>query len=40
MDEARANTLPIWELQDLDVSATGLWKAVEATRPVLEEKIR
>ncbi len=40
MDEARATTLPIWELQDLNVSATGIWKAVESTRPVLEEKIR
>ena len=40
MDEARANTLPIWEIQDLNVAATGIWKAVESTRPVLEEKIR
>lgn len=40
MDEARATTLPIWELQDLNVAATGIWKAVESTRPVLEEKIR
>lgn len=40
MDEARANTLPIWELQHLNVSATGIWKAVESARGVLVERIR
>ena len=40
MDEARATTLPIWELQDLNESATGIWRAAESARELLKEKIR
>lgn len=40
MEEARVATLPVWELQDLNVSATGIWKSVESARGLLEERIR
>jgi len=40
MDEARATTLPVWEIQDLNVSATGIWKAAESARGVLAERMR
>ncbi len=40
MDEARATTLPVWELQDLNESATGIWRAAESAREILKEKIR
>lgn len=40
MDEARATTLPIWELQHMNVAATGIWKAIESARGVLGERIR
>jgi hypothetical protein len=40
MDEARATTLPVWEIQDLNESATGIWQAAESARELLKEKIR
>jgi len=40
MDEARATTLPVWELQTLNTTATGIWKAVESANGILRERIR
>ncbi|MDQ3591651.1 MAG: hypothetical protein M3386_01960 [Actinomycetota bacterium] len=38
MDEARESTLPIWELQKLNTSVTGIWRSAESVRHILEEK--
>lgn len=35
MDEARVTTLPVWEIQKLNASATGIWRAAESAREVL-----
>lgn len=36
MDEARAATLPVWELQKTNVALTGIWKAAESARLSLQ----
>ncbi len=36
MDAARSNTLPVWEVQDINVAATAIWRATERAREVLE----
>jgi hypothetical protein len=38
MDQARVNTLPVWELQKTNVALTGIWRAAEAARHSLERK--
>jgi CHASE1-domain containing sensor protein len=35
MDEARATTLPVWEIQKINVSATAIWRAAESARRLL-----
>lgn len=40
MDRARASTLSIWEVQKINTSATGLWKAAESARELLSERMR
>jgi hypothetical protein len=35
MDEARDASLPVWDLQQINVSATGIWKAAENARKTL-----
>ena len=40
MDGARESTLPVWELQHVNTSITRIWRAAEAARGVLEEKLR
>jgi hypothetical protein len=36
MDMARSNTLPVWRVQEINVSATGIWRSAEAARKILE----
>jgi hypothetical protein len=38
MDEARETTLPVWRLQDINRSATGMWRSAEAVRKLLGER--
>lgn len=40
MDEARVNTLPIWEVQTTNSLLTTIWKTAEAARESLEESAR
>lgn len=35
MDEARAATLPVWEIQKVNTSITGIWRAAESARRLL-----
>lgn len=35
MDEARENTLPVWDLQLVNSSATSIWKSAERARKTL-----
>ena len=35
MDTARSNTLAVWRLQDINVAATGIWRAVESAGKAL-----
>ncbi len=35
MDEARAATLPVWEIQKINSSTTAIWRAAESARKVL-----
>ncbi len=35
MDEARAATLGVWEIQKINSSATGIWRAAESARKLL-----
>jgi hypothetical protein len=35
MDEARDASLPVWDLQLVNVSATSIWKAAERARKTL-----
>lgn len=35
MDMARSNTLPVWRIQDINVSATEIWRAAEKARKLL-----
>lgn len=36
MDMARANTDPVWRIQDINVSVTGIWRSAERARQLLE----
>lgn len=36
MDMARANTDPVWRIQDINVSSTGIWRSAERARKLLE----
>lgn len=36
MEEATLNTMAIWGLRDINRSATGIWRAAESARKVLE----
>lgn len=36
MDMARANTVSVWRVQDINVSATGIWRSAERARMLLE----
>ena len=36
MDMARSNTLPVWRVQEINLSATGIWRSAEAARKILE----
>lgn len=40
MDDARHNTLPVWDLQALNSSATGIWRSTEAATQLLREARR
>ena len=35
MDAARANTVSVWRVQDINVSATGIWRSAEKARKLL-----
>jgi len=35
MDDARAATLPVWEIQHINSSATAIWRAAESARKLL-----
>jgi hypothetical protein len=35
MDEARAATLPVWEIQHINSSTTAIWRAAESARKLL-----
>ena len=35
MDEARAATLPVWEIQKVNTSITAIWRAAESARRLL-----
>jgi len=35
MDQARATTLPVWEIQKINSSTTAIWKAAESARRLL-----
>lgn len=37
MDEARATTLPIWEVQKTNTLLTGIWRTAEAARASLQD---
>jgi uncharacterized membrane protein len=36
MDMARANTDSVWRIQEINVSATGIWRSAEKARKLLE----
>lgn len=36
MDMARANTASVWRIQDINVSATSIWRSAEKARKLLE----
>lgn len=36
MDMARSNTDPVWRLQEVNVSITGIWRSAEKARRLLE----
>lgn len=36
MDMARANTDPVWRLQDINGAVTGIWRSAEKARRILE----
>ncbi len=40
MDEARMNTVPVWEVQKINVSLTAIWKAAESAREILQAPTR
>jgi len=35
MDQARATTAPVWEIQKINSSTTAIWKAAESARRLL-----
>ena len=35
MDMARSNTLPVWRIQEINVSATEIWRTAEKARNLL-----
>lgn len=35
MDEAREATVPVWEIQKINVSTTAIWRAAESARKLL-----
>lgn len=37
MDAARSNTLPVWEVQDINVAASGIWRSAQTARELLEK---
>lgn len=36
MDEARDASLPVWDLQLINVSATGIWRSAENARQLIQ----
>ena len=38
MLDAYANTMAVWRLRDVNRSTTGIWRAAESARKVLEDK--
>ena len=36
MDMVRANTDPVWQIQEINVSSTGIWRSAEKARGLLE----
>lgn len=36
MDMARANTDAVWRIQEINVSASGIWRSAEKARKLLE----
>lgn len=36
MDMARANTVSVWRIQEINVSTTGIWRDAERARQLLE----
>ena len=40
MDQAREGSLSIWDLQEINQSASGLWRAAEAARQIMTERTR
>ena len=36
MDMLRANTDPVWRIQEINVSSTGIWRTAERARKLLE----
>lgn len=36
MDMARANTVSVWRVQDINISTTGIWRSAEKARKLLE----
>lgn len=36
MDQARETTVPIWNLQHMNSSITGIWRSAESVRHILE----
>ena len=36
MDMARANTVSVWRIQEINVSTTGIWRDAERARKILE----
>ncbi|MGI9098636.1 MAG: hypothetical protein ACR2H2_09145 [Solirubrobacteraceae bacterium] len=36
MDMARSNTNPVWRIQEINVSSTGIWRSAQKARKLLE----
>jgi len=36
MDDARANTDPVWRIQEINASSTNIWRSAEKARGLLE----
>ncbi len=39
MGDARDTTFPVWQIQDLNENATGIWQASEVAGAILREKM-